>query len=42
VDGTLAHAGRIAWDELLLIGALAIPFIIAVAYLVSKVMRSDR
>jgi hypothetical protein len=42
MDVTLAHAGRITWDEMLIIGALALPFLIAVFYLVSKVMRSGR
>jgi hypothetical protein len=42
VDGVLAHAGRIAWDELVLIGVFAIPLIAVVVYLASKLIRSDR
>jgi hypothetical protein len=42
MDGILAHAGRITWDELLLIGVLAVPFIFAVGFLVSKMIRSKR
>lgn len=36
------HAGRMAWDEWLLVGVIAVPLIIAVSYLVLRVVRSSR
>lgn len=38
----VAHADRIAWDEMLMIGAFAIPLLLVIVYLVSRVMRSNR
>lgn len=42
MDIVLAHAGRLAWDEYLIIAALAVPLLFGISYVVSKVMRSNR
>lgn len=41
-DIILAHAGRIAWDEMLIIAALAVPLLLGISYVVTKVLRSNR
>lgn len=38
----VAHAGRIAWDEMLLIAVLAVPLLVGISYVVSRVLRSNR
>jgi hypothetical protein len=41
-SNVLAHAGRIAWDEELLIAVLTIPLLAGICYLVAKALRSNR
>jgi hypothetical protein len=37
-----AHAGRMAWDEWLLIGVFAVPLVIAVVYFAVRLARGSR
>lgn len=38
----LAHAGRIAWDEMLIMGVLGVPLLVGIGYLVARALRSQR
>lgn len=42
MDLILAHGGRITWDEVLIIAALAVPLLIGISYLISRAIRSNR
>ncbi|MGH2819990.1 MAG: hypothetical protein ACRDJ5_04980 [Actinomycetota bacterium] len=34
----LAHGGRITWDELLLISALAVPLVVLVGFVIARTL----
>lgn len=40
MDLILAHGGRITWDEMLLISALAIPLVVLIGFVIARTLNS--